>query len=77
MKITEIKKSLQESIDSGDEYLLQMLYATAAAYKKQHERDNSYGLSQWQKDDLDTPSTVNEPDVSWEEAKKIIRGSKS
>ncbi len=73
MKIAETKKALQESIDSGDEQLLQILHYTANTYKRQHEKP--YELTDWQKEELDTPSTVNEPNITWEEAKRKIRAN--
>lgn len=74
MKITEIKKALQESIDSGDEQLLQLLHFTANAYKKQNE--STYILADWQKEELDRRMVANEPSIPWETAKDRIRNSK-
>lgn len=75
MKIAEIKKALQESIDSGDEQLLQILHYTANAYKCQHEKP--YELTDWQKEELDRRLLANEPTIPWETVKNRIKASKN
>lgn len=69
MDIEEIRKSLLETVDTGDEKLLRVLHSVVLSHT------NTYELEQWQKDELDRRSKSNEPDIPWEEVKRKIRAN--
>ena len=77
MENVMIKEKLQQYIDSGDEKLLKLMYAVAREYT---EEEDEYELTEEQIVELDRRReswlSGESKGYSWEEAKKIITGSK-
>ena len=72
MSLRKIRDKLKTSIETGDETLLNLLDAAVDAYQSQSK--SGYNLNSAQKIELDRRSTLNEPTVNWDVAKKQIRG---
>lgn len=69
MRTTEIKAKLHEAIEQGDDELVQWLYDLL---QQCTDAGVVYELTDQQKEELDRREQLNEPTISWGQAKKEI-----